>query len=1823
MVDNTKRIIAVIILLMISFLLDPAGVGRISMAVDVDDGTLSDWVNVTVAFNDPLGDSPIDMTDLVFVAFDFDDTWLYVRWDIDNDGTKPAVLYDMGINITASGITWDIFVAAQIERISGTPVLTNISIRDSADAHIWNASDDGNLTEDGTLYFDPPPGGTPGTISVEARFPLSYITSSTGLIFSQFRSHSSIQVTSNVKDFVPDSGYIILSVDDNPPELSNLTDTPDPQGSGGNVNITVDVTDDYNVESVWVNITYPNSSWINASMLPGSGDGWFYNTSYIDLGIYSYTVWANDSSDNWNSTGPGTFNITGDGVLPEFSNLLDFPDPQNPGGNVNITVDVTDNMGVGLVWVNITFPNGTWNNVSMVKGSGDNWYYNDSYTDPGTYSYTVWANDTSDNYNSSGPETFTIQDIEGPELQNVNDAPDPQENDGFVNITVDATDDIAVDEVWINITYPNGSWVNVGMGKGMGNEWFYNDTYSDLGVHSYTIWANDTSNNWNFTGPETFTIQDTDSPELQNVNDAPDPQENGDYVNITLDVTDDIAVDEVWINITYPDSKWTNITIDKGPADQWYYNATYSDLGVHSYTIWANDTSNNWNSTSPGTFTIKDTDAPQFQNVNDAPDPQENDGYVNITVDVTDDVTVDEVWINITYPNGSWMNVSLGKGTGDEWFYNNTYPDLGSHSYTIWANDTSNNWNSTSPGTFTIQDTDGPEFYNLLDSPDPQSMGGYVNISVNVTDDLGVDEVWVNITFPNGSWINTSMQDDIGDGWFYNDTFNDIGTYSYTVWANDTNNNWNRSASGTFEIKGDVIPPELWNLNDFPDPQKPGEFVNITVDVTDETALDEVWVNVTYPDASWVNVSMNPGSGTEWFYNTTYFDSGIYFYFVWANDTSNNMNSTGPGTFTIQDTDGPEFGNLDDTPDPQENDGYVNITCDVMDDVAVDDVWVNITFPDGSWTNVSMLKGNGDGWYYNTSYAELGTYSYTVWANDTSNNWNFTGPGTFFIQDTDGPLLSNLNDIPDPQENGGYVNISVDVIDDMAVDEIWLNITYPNGTWINTRMEKGAGDTWFYNMTYDALGDYSYIIWANDTSGNWNSTITEIFTIIDTDGPVLSNPNDTPDPQENGGNVNITVDVADDVAVDEVWINITSPNGSWINVTMNPGLGDEWFFDTPFTELGIYQYIIWANDTSSNWNKTGANTFTIQDVDGPVFLIVNDFPDPQEVDGFVNITTDIWDDVAVDEVWINIIYPNGSWINVSMFQGLGDEWFYEANYTDLGTYFYTIFANDTSNNWNATGPRTFDIKIDIIPPLLLNASDFPDPQITGGYVNITVEAVDDTALGVVLLNITNPGGNSINVSMILGLGNKWYYNTTYSIPGLYSYIIWANDTSDNRNATAPGTFVIVDIQAPEFNNIQDIPDPQVVTGFVNISVDVTDDVAVSVVWVNITYPDGSWANITMIKGSGDSWYYQASYVDLGVYTYVIWANDTSDNWNSTSSKAFTILDLEKPQILTTNDSPDPQENGGLVNITSEIIDNVGVQDVWVNIIYPDSSWINVSMIGGSGNTWFCNNPYPELGIHSYTVWVKDTSDNWNSSGPGTFFIQDTDGPYLDNLNCTPNIQSIGGSVNISVDATDDIGVGSVWVNITYPDGSWQNNTMDKGPLDKWYLDLIYPNPGIYTYIIYASDTSDNWNSTIPETFEISIYDTPPILWDLNASPSLRVFGGFVNISVKVMDDFGVEEVFLNLTYPNGNWINESMMPGTGYIWFYIDTYSNLGIYSYVVWARDTGDNWNTTNPGTFTILDITPPWFENIMDTPDPQENREYVNISVNVFDDVGVGGVW
>ncbi|HEC76585.1 MAG TPA: hypothetical protein ENI33_04930, partial [Thermoplasmatales archaeon] len=121
------------------------------------------------------------------------------------------------------------------------------------------------------------------------------------------------------------------------------------------------------------------------------------------------------------------------------------------------------------------------------------------------------------------------------------------------------------------------------------------------------------------------------------------------------------------------------------------------------------------------------------------------------------------------------------------------------------------------------------------------------------------------------------------------------GFYNYSFYA--FNGLLNANTSSYFgPLVNDTIPPEILNVSASPNSQMAEERVNITCNVTDNVAVNVVKVNITYPDSSYHNFSMNSGS---YYYNATYSMIGTYHYFIWANDTSGNSNISSIYNFTI------------------------------------------------------------------------------------------------------------------------------------------------------------------------------------------------------------------------------------------------------------------------------------------------------------------------------------------------------------------------------------------------------------------------------------------------------------------------------------------------------------------------------------------------------------------------------------------------------------------------------------------------------------------------------------------------------------------------------------------------------------------------------------------------------------------------------------------------------------------------------------------------------------------------------------------------------------
>jgi len=83
---------------------------------------------------------------------------------------------------------------------------------------------------------------------------------------------------------------------------------------------------------------------------------------------------------------------------------------------------------------------------------------------------------------------------------------------------------------------------------------------------------------------------------------TPSSASQGEYINKTCTVTDNMEIDTVNVSITGPVGFTpVNVSMNEG---SYYYNASYMIVGTYDYFIWVNDTSGNSNMSSVEHFTI-------------------------------------------------------------------------------------------------------------------------------------------------------------------------------------------------------------------------------------------------------------------------------------------------------------------------------------------------------------------------------------------------------------------------------------------------------------------------------------------------------------------------------------------------------------------------------------------------------------------------------------------------------------------------------------------------------------------------------------------------------------------------------------------------------------------------------------------------------------------------------------------------------------------------------------------------------------------------------------------------------------------------------------------------------------------------------------------------------------------------------------------------------------------------------------------------------------------------------------------------------------------
>ncbi len=589
-------------------------------------------------------------------------------------------------------------------------------------------------------------------------------------------------------------------------------------------------------------------------------------------------------------------------------------------------------------------------------------------------------------------------------------------------------------------------------------------------------------------------------------------------------------------------------------------------------------------------------------------------------------------------------------------------------------------------------------------------------------------------------------------GTIFNATNNSIsdGTYTFQVYANDTNGNKNYTTSAQFTY--DSINPSLtlshpqntsYNTNNLQ--------INFTVS---DSNLQSCWYTT---NSGITNISLSNCQ------NTSYTaQQGSTTLVVYTNDSSNNINSSSV-TFFV------------DSIIPLISFSQPTLANNSI--LTQSSIFINTTITEINFANITFTLYNQTSLINQTIYPTQtlsinftslkdSIYFYNISIKDTTNNQNTTETRTIVLDTT--PPTINIT-LP---KNLSYNSIQTQLnytITDTNLNSCWYTT---NGGTTNSSITCGNNIS-----SLSSQGSNTWRIYSNDSANNINSSTITFF--IDSITPTLSILTPT-EGSTFGTNQSLELNFTiSDTNLQSCWYHIDSSANSTIPNCINAT------FNTTSGQHTLYLY---ANDSLNNKALSTVN-FTIS-IGSPtitqqspinIYLNTNDIK-------FNYTASDV--DLDSCELWGNF---TGTFTKNQTNNTLisGQQAFFSLNLTD-SSYIWSVRCNDTLGNTAMTTNKTF--YIDTILPII----SLTEPTGTKTSRNNLLMAftVSDTNLQSCWYNIYRGINIEIsNTSISCSIGST-SFNVT--IDANFALNFYANDSAGNINNST--TIFIVDTSSPSGGN---------------------------------------------------------------------------------------------------------------------------------------------------------------------------------------------------------------------------------------------------------------------------------------------------------------------------------------------------------------------------------------------------------------------------------------
>jgi hypothetical protein len=1343
-----------------------------------------------------------------------------------------------------------------------------------------------------------------------------------------------------------------------------------------------------------------------------------WNTTSATAGTHTLAAVARDAAGN--TTTSSTITVT---VPDTTAPAVSLTAPAN-GATVTGTVSVTANASDDVSVAGVQFLLDGVNLGAEDTSSPYSVSWNTATATPGAHTLTARARDAAGNTTTSTPVSVTVSDTSAPTVSILAPANGATVS-GVIAVTASAADNAGIAGVQFLL---NGA--NLGAEdttSPFSVNW--STTTVSNGSHTLTAVARDTSGNTTTSAAVVVTVQNSDTtpPTVSMTAPAGGATVSG-TVTLSATASDNIGVVGVQFRLDGVDvgAEDTNAPYNRN------WDTTTVANGSHTLTAVARDAAGNTTISAAVVVTVSNADT-TFPTVSlTAPaNGATVTGTVTVSANASDNVGVAGVQFRLDGANLGAEDTTAPYSI--DW--NTATATVGAHTLAAVARDAAGNTTTSTVITVTVPDTTAPAV-SVSAPANGATVSGQVTVSANASDNVGVAGVQFLLDGANLGAEDTSSPYSVS----WNAAAAAPGAHTLAAVARDAAGNTTTSTVITVTV-ADTSGPTVSIIAPVD-----GAIVSGVIAVTAATS-DNVGVAGVQFLLDGVNLGAEDTSSpysVNW--NTATATLGPHTLTAVARDGAGNTTTSAPIIVTVPDVSAPTVA-VTAPANGATVTGTVTVSAAASDNVNIAGVQFLL---DG----VNLGAEDTTAPYsvsWNTATAALGAHTLTAVARDTAGNTTTSAAITVTVPDTTAPAVA-VTAPANGANVGGIVTVSATASDNVGVAGVQFLLDGAN---------LGAEDTTApfsidWNSATATVGSHTLAAVARDAAGNTTTSVIITVTVTDASSPTVAIT-----APANGatvsGQVTVSANASDNVGVAGVQFLLDGVNLGAEDTTAPYSVS----WNTATAVPGGHALTAVARDAAGNTTTSTVVTVSVADTSAPTVAITAP-ADGAIVSGVISVAATTSDNVGVAGVQFRLDGVNLGAEDTTAPYSVS----WNTATAALGAHTLTAVARDAAGNTTTSAPIIVTVP-DLSAPAVALTAPANGATVTG-TVAVSANASDNVGVAGVqfLLDGANLGAEDTTAPYSVS------WNTAAATLGTHTLTAVARDAAGNTTTAATITVTVPDTTAPAVA-VTAPANGATVGGMVTVSATASDNVGVAGVQFRL---DGAnfGAEDTTAPYSID---WNSATATVGSHTLAAVARDAAGNTTTSVIITVTVTDASSPTVAITAPANGATVSS-VVSVTATASDNVGVAGVQflldgVNLGAEDTtapysvSWNTATIANGS---------------HTLTAVARDAAGNATTSTAVTVTVSNAD-LTLPTVSLTEpaNGATVGGTVTISADASDNVGVAGVQFRL---DGVNLGAEVTSSPFSFSWNSTGVAN-GTHTLTAVARDAAGNTATSAAVTVSVS------------------------------------------------------------------------------------------------------------------------------------------